>query len=363
MPERPLHIAIDGRELTGRATGVGRYLQEFLRVWANRPAGHRYTVILPSAPTPEFRALGDRLTWRVEPAASAGTWWEQTRLRRALRDERPDVFFAVGYTAPLRLPCPFVVTVHDVSFWAHPEWFSAREGWRRRWLTRAAARRASRVLTVSEFSACEIVRHLGVPRSKILLAPPGAPAADAGNAGPRESLVLSVGSLFNRRRVPDLIRAFARTAAALPDARLVLVGDDRSVPRIDPMALAADLGIGDRVDWRQYVDDAELHALYRRARVFAFLSQYEGFAMTPLEAIAHGAPPVLLDTAVAREIYADAAVYVAPGPAAASEAMTRLLTDEGLRTTLLAAGRRRLDEYSWSRSAQVTLRALEEAAR
>lgn len=362
MGSRPLHIAVDGRELIGHVTGVGRYLREFLREWAEPSMPHRFTIVVPSEPPAAMRALGDRFTWRVEPAPAAGTWWEQTTLAGALRRITPDVFFAVGYTAPLRLPCPFVVTIHDVSFCAHPEWFSAREGWRRRWLTRAAARRAHTVLTVSEFSASEIVRYLGVPRSKIRLAPPGAPVVAAAESHSRDPLVLYVGSLFNRRRVPDLLRAFASTAAVVADATLVLAGDNRSEPRFDPRALAADLGIGGRVDWREYVSEDDLLSLYRRARVFAFLSEYEGFAMTPLEAIAHGVVPLLLDTPVAREIYGDAARFVPADSTAISAALSGLLQDDGERAALLEAGRRRLLRYSWAASAGVTLAALEEAA-
>ena len=85
-------------------------------------------------------------------------------LPRMVRQAHANVLFAPAYTAPLASPVPVVLTVHDVSFCAHPEWFSWREGMRRRLLTRRSARRAARVLTVSQFSRDEIVRHLGVAR-------------------------------------------------------------------------------------------------------------------------------------------------------------------------------------------------------
>ena len=77
------------------------------------------------------------------------------------------MLFAPGYSGPLLGSTPMVVTVHDVSFAAHPEWFSPREGLRRRTLTTLTARKAARVITVSDFSKQEIVRHLGVPQSKV----------------------------------------------------------------------------------------------------------------------------------------------------------------------------------------------------
>ena len=103
--------------------------------------------------------------------------------------------------------------------------------------------------------------------------------------------VLTVGSIFNRRHVDHLIRAFARIAARLPGARLVIVGENRTHPHQDLGALIRDLRVTDRVDLRSYVSDDELLALYGQARAFAFLSTYEGFGLTPVEAIISGVPP------------------------------------------------------------------------
>jgi glycosyltransferase involved in cell wall biosynthesis len=363
MADRPLHLAIDGRELAGRPTGVGRYLVEILRAWTRDASfPHRLSVILPSTPTPALRAL-DRVEWHVVEGR-AGTWWEQARLPGALRNLGADVFFAAGYTAPIVRTVPFVVAIYDVSFFAHPEWFSWREGARRRWLSRRAAQRAATVITISNFSAAEIVRWMSVPRARIRLAPPGAPDIRWHRGAPRrDPVALHVGSLFNRRHIPDLIRGFARVVRAVPGARLVIVGDNRTRPRVDPRAEAERLGIAPAVDWREYVPEAELASLYGSARVFVFLSDYEGFAMTPMEALAAGAPPVLLDTPVSREVYGAGARYVSTEPESIGAALTDLLTDEAAREALLATGFRQMDQYSWARSAAVVQRALEDAVR
>jgi glycosyltransferase involved in cell wall biosynthesis len=360
VAEAELHIAIDGRELAGRPTGVGRYLHGMMREWA-ASSRHRFSVVLHAEPSPSLRALGDRFSWIVEPDAIGGTWWEQLRLPQVLATLAPDVLFSPAYTAPLRTPVPFVLVVHDVSFCAHPEWFSWREGFRRRRLTRASAHRARRVITVSDFSRQEIARHLGIPADRMLIAPAGSPTPDAADGSPRQPVVLYVGSLFNRRRPEDMIRGFARAAAAAPDARFILVGDNRTSPRLDPRALAQDAGVADRLEWREYVSDVELAGLYRSARALLFLSDYEGFGIPPLEAIAHGVPPVVLDTPASREVYGDGAIAVPPDPAAIGAALTRLLTDDAEHARVLAAGRARLAAYSWSRSAATIAGALEEA--
>jgi glycosyltransferase involved in cell wall biosynthesis len=360
---RPLHIGVDGRELIGHPTGVGRYLHALLREWAQDPSTpHRVTVWLPSDPTAELLTLGPRISFAVERASRAGTWWEQTTLANAVNRAGVDVFFAAAYSGPLRVRCPIVLAVYDVSFCAHPEWFRWPEGMRRRWFTRWSAARAALVVTISEFSASEITRYLGISRDRIRLAPPGAPSVTTATTGSRHPLVLYVGSLFNRRRIPELIRGFSLTAARVADAQLVLVGDNRTHPRIDPIALAAELGIESRVEWRAYVDDQTLQSLYERARVFAFLSDYEGFAMTPLEAIAAGVPPVLLDTPVAVEVYGDGARFVTTEPVTIAQALTTLLTDDRAHDALLEAGRQQLRKYSWPRAASAVRQALEDAA-
>lgn len=361
MADGGTHIVIDGRELVGRMTGVGRNLLELLRCWAPLRQ-HRFTIIVPAEPPQSVRSLSDRFEWIVEPAEVAGTRWEQSNLPRVLRRLRPDVLFAPAYTAPLLSPCPVVLTVHDVSYFAHPEWFPGLAGMRRRWITRSAAHRATAVVTVSEFSRNEIVRYLGIPATKIVVAPNGPPVDVAPSSSPRSRLVLFVGSLFNRRHIPDMIDAFADVARDVADARFVLIGDNRTSPRLDPRALAEAAGVADRVEWLDYADETVLHQMYDSARVFLFISDYEGFAITPLEAMAHGVPAVLLDNAVGREIYGGAARLVPAQRPMIAAALRELLTNDQAHASLVAAGRDRLAQYSWQNSANLVLAALEHAA-
>ncbi|MFI5179250.1 MAG: glycosyltransferase family 4 protein, partial [Vicinamibacterales bacterium] len=324
-----MRIGIDARELSRRPTGVGRVLSGLLAEWSTSQdaKAHEFILYAPE-PTPTSLAR-DRFDMRVVPGAG-GTWWEQVTQMAAARRDRLDVWYSPGYTAPLRMPVPSAVLVHDVSFVAHPEWFRMREGMRRRFFCRRAAHRARAVITVSEFSRGEIVRWLGVADDKIHVIPPGidSPSLQPSLKPPASSpcRVLFVGSIFNRRHVVDLIRAFAPIARRRPDAALDIVGDDRSYPEEDlPGTIAAE-GLGAQIRWHRYVTDDELARLYAQARAFAFLSEYEGLGLTPLEALARGIPPVLLDTPVARESCGDAALYAPAGNlAAVTEALDRAL--------------------------------------
>jgi glycosyltransferase involved in cell wall biosynthesis len=354
-----VRIAIDSRELVGRPTGVGRYLSELLTAWADLPGAgaHEFILCAPER-VEQTRYKSLHLSSLVSPGS--GTLWEQRVLPKLVTASGSDVLFSPAYTCPLWGTPPTALVIHDVSFAAHPEWFAWREGVRRRTLTWLSARRATRVITESDFSKREIVRCLGIDPSRIEVIYLGASALHQAGAGPsRRPLVLFVGSLFNRRHIPELIDGFCRLAARMPDARLEIVGDNRTNPRIDVDQLIAASGVSDRIHWRSYIPDADLAALYASASAFAFLSDYEGFGLTPLEAMAAGIPNVVLDTPIAREIYGPAAEYLErPDPDLIARALERVLLPGEVRTRLIEAGAQQVQRYSWRECAQRTLQVL-----
>lgn len=359
-----MRVAIDARELAGHPTGVGRYLSELLREWQAAGVDRRHTLRLYAHTTPTLVPPSLEATVHVVPG-QGGTQWEQWDFQRALGRDRPDVLFAPGYTAPLAAPAPTVVAIHDVSFFAHPEWFAWREGTRRRLVTAWSARRARLVLAPSAFSGAEIVRHTAVDPARVRVVYLGVRPPAVPPAGPRAPMVLFVGSLFQRRRLDVLIDAFARVAATHPEARLEIVGANRTTPRVDFAAALAARGLGDRARLRDWVDDATLDRLYRDAAVFVFLSRYEGFGFTPLEAMTNGAVPIVLDTAVAREIYGAAAWRVPDGPALTADvatAMAALLDDAATHARYRAEAPPVLASYQWAETARRVLGCLEEAA-
>jgi len=357
-----MRIGVDARELCGRSTGVGRYLGGLLHVWADDDGAraHEFFIYAPTLPglPASARHFQERLVH-----GGAGTWWEQVQLPRAIADDNLDVFFSPAYTAPLRAAVPVVVAIHDLSFVAHPEWFKPREGFRRRWLTRQAAKRAAAVVTISQFSRRELGERLSIPDAAIHVIPPGIEPATSFSTDPRdEPRVLYAGSIFNRRHVPELVLAMVELLRTHPDASLDIVGDNRSFPPQDIGGLVAEHGLEHAVRCHDYVPDDRLRDLYGSARAFAYLSEYEGLGLPPLEALSAGVPPVLLDTPVARETCADAAAYVSGlAPAAIADTLARVLFDGSVRREILARAPAVLARYNWTQAARDTLAVLEAA--
>jgi glycosyltransferase involved in cell wall biosynthesis len=242
----------------------------------------------------------------------------------------------------------------------------------RRMMSRLSAHKAARVLTFSDFSKREIVRYLNLDPERIEVIYHGVtalgPADPYGRWGgptvvdracPEAPLVLYAGSIFNRRHLPEVIDGFSRLASRHPLARLEIVGENRTLPFVDVNALIEHSAARTQIQARSYVDDAQLSALYREASAFVFCSEYEGFGMTPLEALAAGMPIVVLDTEVTREIYGPAACYVArPEASLIADALECVLFDAAERTRLLGAAPGVLARYSWKECGHRTLQVL-----
>jgi glycosyltransferase involved in cell wall biosynthesis len=355
-----MRIGIDARELCGHPTGAGRYLSGLLKEWAAGARSHEFVLYAPDSLAVALD--GRRFPTRLVEGPT-GAWWEQVRMPAVAARDHLDVFFGPAYSAPLFRRVPTVVAIHDLSFAARPDWFATREGIRRRWLSRQSALGAQAVITISQFSRRELVERFGVAESRIHVIPPGVDTPRVNRHGsPTSAQAMFAGSIFNRRHVPHLIRAFGPIARRHPDASLEIVGDNRSYPHQDLNKVIAIEGLDGRVRWRPWVNDDELGTLYGSARAFAFLSEYEGLGLTPLEALAAGVPPVLLDTPVARESCGEAALYVSLSDLdGTTRALETLLFDQATRGRLLAARTSVLERYSWPRAARETLAIIERA--
>jgi glycosyltransferase involved in cell wall biosynthesis len=372
LDDRPLVVGIDGRELQGRPTGTGRYLRNLLRRW--RETGDTLLVYFNGSP-PEDPVLDHTAVERrpVGDGRARGLVWLERLLPPVARADRPDVFFSPAYVCPLSLRTPRVTMVHDLSFFFQPQDFSFRDGLRRRLFVSLSMHASRAVLTNSDFTRREIVQRFPSVADRVTLAPLG-PDDDLPVPPPREEArrrlglsgpyVITVGSVLNRRCLPELLRATARLARRHSDLLLDVVGDNRTHPRLDLPALVASLGLTDRVRLSGFVDEAGLADRYAAADAAVFLSEYEGFGLPALEAASRGVPLVVARPPSLGEIFGEAALTVAPrNESAVASALDRVLAEPALRERLIAAGHDLAGRYSWDRCAALTRAACLEAAR
>jgi glycosyltransferase involved in cell wall biosynthesis len=274
------------------------------------------------------------------------------------------------YFASPRLPCPVVVTVHDVSYARAPELFSKRDRSLLRFV-RGSVRRAARVIAVSEFTRADVCDLYGLDPAKVVAIPNGVGTAfrprDDAEERVRERFgidrpyMLCVGALQARKNVPLAIEAYAGIVGRGTDCELVVAGGDRG-GRIEVLDAILRTRLTGRVHLVGHVEDEELPALYGAARALVFPSLYEGFGLPALEAMACGTPVIASNTTGLAEAVGDAGLTVDPLSAdELAEAMRRVLAEEGLRERLVTAGFARATEFTWARAARATADVYREA--
>jgi alpha-1,3-rhamnosyl/mannosyltransferase len=293
--------------------------------------------------------------------------WTLVGLPRAAARAAVDVVHAPAYTAPFWCPAPVVLTIHDVSYERHPEWYPYRRDWARRAFYRRSAGVAAHILTVSRFSAGEIAAAYGVAPERLTVTPLGvdtgfSPEGASGAAGtvadvPRPYL-LHVGDLHPRRNLPMLARAVVaarRETEAAHRLTLVLVGKDLGVAEEVRSAARQAGHAGAVVHLGGPVKDDRLKALYQGAVALAYPSRYEGFGLPLIEAMACGTPVIASNVASMPEVVGEAGVLLEPTDQAAwVRAITRLLTDPDERRRLSKASLSRAAAFSWERTARAT---------
>ncbi|MEA2426369.1 MAG: hypothetical protein QOH13_2779 [Thermoleophilaceae bacterium] len=315
--------------------------------------------------------------WRVveSPAPSrskplrlaAELTWLPMRVRR----DGIDLLHSMGTTTPPLCPVPSVVSVLDLIYHHYPETFPRAARLGLELLVPLGARRADRVIAISEAGKRDLVKTLGLPAAKVdavllgfglpELAEPAPEDALRARFGLRGRVVLTVSPALRHKNLGRLIDAFVQVAAREPDLTLVVVGH----PGLEREALerAADgLGLAGRVVFTGWVSDAELEGLYGLASVFAYPSLMEGFGIPVLEAMRRGLPVASSNATSLPEVAGDAAELFDPlDTAAMAGAIARLLDDDALRAELIERGRRRAGGFTWEKSARGLLAVYERA--
>jgi len=362
VPARPVGAGVYTVAL---ATALSARSDVELHLAARSDDEGRWIAIAPNA---EVHAVAPRR----RPARLV---WEQTGAPVLAARVRPDVWHGPHYTMPLHTAAPCVVTVHDMTFFEHPEWHERSKVVFFRRMIRAAAHRAAGVVCVSGYTA-DRFRALTAPRAEVTVAhhgvdherfvPDGDARADRATLaayGIEPPYVGFAGTIEPRKNLPALVHAFARVAVEHPDLRLVLAGSDGWGARAVREAIRTS-GVATSIIRPGYVEIGAIPALFRRAEVVAYPSFEEGFGLPALEGLACGTPVVTTAGSALGEVVADAAVLTpADDELALADAIARVLDDPALAARLRAAGPARAASFTWERCADQHVDAYARAAR
>jgi glycosyltransferase involved in cell wall biosynthesis len=362
-PATRLRVGIDAHALGQRQTGNERFVAGVVTELQRRDDCELVLFVTNAEAARGWVAPGTtaRLLRPSHPLARVLGWFPYWARR-----DRLDAMLVQYVTSPF-LPCPSVAVVHDVAFALFPEYYSRAE---RFWMPRAipaTMRRASAVVTVSEFSRDEIARLYGIDRERITVAYDGVDASF--HAPPLvpapvdRPYFLAVGNLQPRKNLLTLIRGFGELVRSDPTVpeRLVIAGQ-RSHGAETVLEEARALERSGTVVFLGYVPDQQLVALLHGATAFCYPSIYEGFGLPVVEAMAAGTPVLASDIPVVREVAAGAALVVPPTDSRLwAEALGRIRTDATLRASLLRTAAVRVQRFTWEECAGAVLGAIREA--
>lgn len=368
IPASTAHIGLNALLLSlsadYRGAGANSYIYHLLCHLDKMDGQYHYTAFLSDR---RFTTGGGMALyfarWPIyKPVARV--MWEQIAQPWVLHQKRIDLLHGLAFVTPLLSPCPTVVTIFDLSFLRFPESFRRANRAYLRLFTPLSARRAQRVIAISEHTKRDVVHLLGVPAEKVEVIycgvePEFYPRSRAEvqafrqQKGLPERFVLFVGTLEPRKNVRRLIEAYAQIRDL--GVKLVIVGGKGWLYG-DIFASVERLGLSSEVLFAGYVPAEELPLWYNAAELFVFPSLYEGFGLPPLEAMACGTPVVSSNAASLPEVIGEAGLLVAPQDAEGlTEAMRRVLGDQSLREQLRERGLRQARQFSWEKAAQQTI--------
>jgi glycosyltransferase involved in cell wall biosynthesis len=366
-----MRFSVDAHAIGQHLTGNETYIRNLLNAFAVLDQSSDFIAYISRSGMP-----GDLPERFLKRPVSANPFVRLgVDLPRRLRQDRPKLLH-VQYTAPVFCPTPVVVSVHDVSFLEHPEYFTAFRAVQLRCTVQRTVKLASRILTASEFSKRSILAAYHLRDEKVVVVPNGVSSAfrplsrDSARRFVKSVLgfdnpfILTVGDLQPRKNHLGLIRAFEQLVRSHPELthHLVLVGKEswhgsvvRETAKASPAAA--------RIHFAGFVTDEDLHRFYGACDLFVYPSFYEGFGLPILEAMACGRAVACSNTSAMPEVADSAAILF--DPASSDQlvlAMRDLLLNPELRMRMERLATQRAALFSWERTASKTLELYYECA-
>lgn len=361
-------IGIDAsRAVKAVRTGTENYSWELIKRLIKLDQKNRFTLYAPHPPR-ETWPRSPRIEWRLIPQ---GRLWSQLRLARELRRHPPEVLFIPSHVVPLMSHLPTVVTVHDLAYKFFPLSYSPLN---RRYLsfsTGVSVAKAVRVIAPSQATKNDLLEEYQLPPEKIVVIHHGYNReifrADRPIEKPplERPYILFVGRIEEKKNIRLLIEAFNLLAKEKKTAKLVLSGSrGYGFERITATIQSLAENIRRRIILPGYLPQYDMVRYLGHASVFAFPSLYEGFGLPVLEAMAVGTPVTASNTSALPEIAGEAAILLPPtNPLSWAAAFSRILNTPKLALELKARGLKRVEQFSWERTAAETLAVIVDAAK
>ncbi len=343
-------------------SGTGRYIVELAKALLNSTGNDEFLFLWPEnlpAPVPDK----DVCLVRKSSSPASRLYYEHIGADRVARDLKVDIIQHPTGIGPRFSRVPVILTVHDMCFFRHPEWFSHSRSLYYRAVMAAGIRRATHIIADSQATANDIMEIMGIPESRIDVVPLGVdrcftPAPEEQiqairkQYGLPESFFLFVGTIEPRKNLTRLVSAWRQVRSEVP-----------------PLVVAGRFGWGDsiltdkeiiRLD---HVPSEKLPTLYSAATAFVWPSLMEGFGLPPLEAMACGTPVLTSNTSSMPEVVGDAAIQVDPLDVdAIASGMIALAQNQELREELRQKGVKRAAAFSWHTTAEKTMAVYKKTA-
>lgn len=356
--------------IPGGVGGTEIYLRNVLQALAVADPANEYFILrnrdtgkdlTPDAP--RFRDCPQPVSGNFRPARLL---YEQIALPAVCARLRLDVLFNGGFTAPLLRAPPMVTVFHDLQYLRHPEyyrWFDL-PFWKA--MLPASARRSRRIVALSETVKADLVHYYSYPANRIAVAPHGVEpeftevAEQRSREQSSEKLILCVSTLHPHKNLNALLTAFAQFREANAGWQLCLAGmKGFETERIE--ARRKELRLEDAVVITGWIPRAEIYGLFRRAAAFVYPSQFEGFGIPVLEALAAGVPVACSRLPSIEEIAGGAATFFDPNRTdEIVRALDAITTQTPGREQLRQAGLQRARDFTWERSARALMRVFAE---
>lgn len=375
-----MKIGIDAHNLEYEQTGVARYLLNMLITWKDRKDDNEYILYFQNKipknkilSSPKFRKKILKNPFGIKSNAL----WIHHSLPKALKKDCAEILFSPSYISPFLYRGKLAIALHDICYEAHPEWFSPLNKILLKEISKHSAQKADIIFTISQHSKSEIIKYYKVDPQKVYInycAPDKKFQPTQDQKAIKEikdkykiknEFIFYIGSMFNRRYIPEILQAFQKIKEKHPDYQLLLIGRNHTYPHIKIEKQIAIINKYFKEDAVLHHDniakDSDLNLLYNAAKITIYLSSYEGFGLPPVESMACGTPVITNKATSLAEVGNNAVLFVIPQNINnIAEGIEKLITDTTFYNTLKEKGLKKAAEFSWEKSALATINIIED---